>query len=56
MDDPVDFRDIESSSGDVCTEEDSGRGVAEFEESVGSFLLLLFTLRLHESGKVSERP
>ena len=44
LNDPIDFGNIESTSGDVGAEEDSGRGVTEFEESVGSLLLLLLAL------------
>jgi len=50
LNDPIDFGNIESTSGDVGAEEDSGRGVTEFEESVGSLLLLLFTLSTIDSG------
>jgi hypothetical protein len=44
LDDPVDLGDIETSRCDVCAKKDTGRGVAEFEEGVGSFLLLLLSL------------
>lgn len=44
LDNPVDFWNIETSGGDVCTQQDTGWGVAEFKECVCSFLLFLFTL------------
>lgn len=44
LDDPVNLGDIESTGGDVGTEKVAGRSVTELEESVGSFLLLLFPL------------
>jgi hypothetical protein len=44
LDDPVDLGDIETSRCDVCAEENTGWGVAEFKEGVGSFLLLLLSL------------
>lgn len=42
--DPIDFGDIQASCCDVGAEQDAGFGVAEFEERVGSFLLLLLSL------------
>lgn len=44
LDDPVDFGNVEASSGDICAEEVACRGVAEFEEGVGTLLLLLLAL------------
>lgn len=46
MDDPVDFRDVETSGRDVGTEENTGRSIAKLEESVGTFLLLLLPLQV----------
>lgn len=46
MDDPVDFGNIETSSGDICAEEDTGGGVAELEKCVCAFLLLLLALHM----------
>lgn len=44
LDDIVDARDIESTSGDVCTQKDPRFSVDELEERVGPFLLFLFAL------------
>ncbi|MEQ2198223.1 hypothetical protein XENOCAPTIV_009665 [Xenoophorus captivus] len=44
LDDPVHFRNVESSSRHVRAEQDAGVGVAELEECGGSFGLLLFAL------------
>ena len=51
LNDPVDLGNIESSSGDVGTEEDPSRRVTEFEEGVGSLLLLLLSLRFTASAR-----
>lgn len=44
LNDPVYRWDIETSGGDVCAQEDTGRGVDEFKEGVGALLLLLLAL------------
>ena len=44
LDDPVDARNVESSSGDVRTEEDALLRVAELEEGVCPLLLFLLAL------------
>ena len=44
LDDPVDAGNVESSSGDVGTEEDALLRVAELEEGVCPLLLLLLAL------------
>jgi large-conductance mechanosensitive channel len=44
LDDPVDFGDVETTGGDVCAEERALVSVAEFEERVCPFLLLLLAL------------
>jgi hypothetical protein len=44
LDDPVDLGNIETSRRDICAKQDTGRGVAELEKGVGSFLLLLLSL------------
>ena len=46
LNDPVDSGNIKSSRCDVCAEEDSGLGVAEFQECGSTLLLLLVSLRL----------
>jgi hypothetical protein len=49
LDDPVYFRNIKTTSGDVCAKEYPGGGIDKFEERVGS--LLLFLLALRKSAK-----
>ena len=44
LDDPVDFRNVETASRHICAEQDASRGIAEFEECVGALLLLLLSL------------
>jgi hypothetical protein len=42
--DVVDAGDIEPSRCDICTKQDPGLGIDEFEERIRPFLLFLFTL------------
>ena len=51
LDDPVDGGDVEAASGDVGAEEGALCGVAEFEEGVGAFLLLLLAVQV-QHGEV----
>ena len=51
LNDPVDLGDIKTSSGDVRAEEDTGWRVAELEEGVGTFLLLLLSLKIDRVRK-----
>lgn len=51
LDDPVDGGDVEAAGGDVGAEEGPLGGVAEFEEGVGAFLLLLLAVEV-EHGEV----
>jgi hypothetical protein len=52
LDDPVDGGDVEAAGGDVCAEERAVGRVAELEERVGAFLLLLLALRTRQ-GRVA---
>ena len=51
MDNPVDFGDVKTTSGDVGTEEDTGRGITELEECICALLLFLFALRGRQQGR-----
>lgn len=51
LDDPVDGGDVEAAGGDVGAEEGPLGGVAEFEEGVGAFLLLLLAVQV-QHGEV----
>ena len=44
LQDPVNCRDIETSSGDVCADESALLCIAEFEECVCTLLLLLLAV------------
>ena len=46
LDDPVYCRNIQTSRSNVCTQENTSRSVAEFKESVCTFLLLLLSVQI----------
>lgn len=52
LDDPVHLGDIETSSGDIGTEEDTRGGIAEFEKRVCPFLLFLLSLTESAEGLI----
>ena len=56
LDDPVDGGDVEAAGCDVGAEEGTLGGVAEFEEGVGAFLLLLLAVQVqHREVDVVEQ-
>lgn len=44
LDDPIYAGNIETTRGDICTEEDTGLCVTELKEGICAFLLFLFAL------------
>ena len=47
LNDPINLGDIETSGGHVCTEQDSGFGVAKLKVGRGAFRLLLLPVNGH---------
>ena len=46
LDDPVNCRNIKTTSSNVCADQGSGLRVSEFEECVGALLLLLLAVKV----------